>query len=207
LAAQNGIPDIFLARAQALWVLSRFGFRTGGSHSTLLEYVKLLRRLGIPFSHEERIGGGHHRNIYRYEHLMELAVALSFRLHRILPWDVVNVLVEHRAQLRSIYRRAYLERESGTGRPMQIKVGDHQEFYVKGIFLDLNFCYVDDQLVSQGGPRVLNPAEAIQAFIEQNPKAQIRPPFPLSPLASQIVELAAKAPAVRGILKTLHSSE
>jgi hypothetical protein len=74
-----------LPARKALWVLAQFGFRTGGTHSTLLEYMKLLRRFGVPFSPEERVGGNHHHYGYRYEHLMEIAVALSFRLHRIVP--------------------------------------------------------------------------------------------------------------------------
>ncbi len=206
LVVRDAIPEISHARAQALWVLSRFGFRTGGSHSTLVEYVKLLRRFGVPFSPEERNDRGHHRYIYRYEHLMEVAVALSFRLHRILPWDVIKVLVEHRAQLRSIYRRAYLEREIGGGQPVQIKIGSHKQFYAKGIYLDLNFSYVDDRLVSSRGPLARNAAEAIQIFIQQSPGSQVRPPLPLSQLASEIIKLAPQAPPVREILKSFNSS-
>jgi hypothetical protein len=101
--------------------------------STLVEYVKLVRRFGVPFSPREWTGGTAHRHVYRYERLMELGVALSFRLHRILPWDVTKLLVEHRSQLRKIYRRAYLERESGAGRPVRIKIGSHKQFYAKGI--------------------------------------------------------------------------
>ncbi len=142
----DGIPEISVARTQAMSVLTQLGFRTRGSHSTFIEYVKSLRRFGIPFSREELCGGSHRRHVYRYEYLMELAVALSFRLHRILPWDVVSVLVDHRVQLRSIYRQAYLESDSGAGRPVQIQFGVHEHLCVKGIFLDLNFSYVDDQL-------------------------------------------------------------
>jgi hypothetical protein len=134
---------------------------------------------------------------------MELGVALSFRLHRILPWDVTKVLVEHRAELRKIYRKAYLEREGGYGRPIQIKLGLYKEFFAKGIYLDLNFSYADDQLVSSGGPVARNAAEAIKIYIEQSPGSQIRPPLPLSQLASEIIRLAPEAPPDREISKAL----
>ena len=203
MVPNDAIPNISLAAAQALWVLTGLGFRTGGSHSTFLEYIKSLRRFGVPFSPEELIGASHRRSVYRYEHLMELAVALSFRLHRILPWDVVSVLVEHRAELRSIYLRAFLERETGTGRPVKMKFGIHAPFYVKGIFLDLNFCYIDDQLVCSGEPRALDPAEALRSYLEQSfgkPESVLR--LPLSKIASEIVKLARVAPPARDISKT-----
>jgi hypothetical protein len=201
LVVDDGIPEISLAPTQALWALTQLGFRSGGSHLTFREYIKSLRRFGVPFSREELISGSHQRSVYRYEHPMELAVALSFRLHRILPWDVVSVLVEHRTELRSIYHRAYLERETGAGRPVRIKVGVHDHFYVKGIFLELNFCYIDDQLVCSGGPRALDAAEAIQSYVQQRPGSQIRPLLPLSKLASEIVRMARDAPPVREISK------
>jgi hypothetical protein len=200
LIVPDAIPEIALARAQALWVLSQFGFRTGGSHSTLLEYIKLLRRFGLPFSPDESTDG--HRHIYRYEHLMELGVALSFRLHRILPWDVTKVLIEHRSHLRQIYRRAYLERKSGIGEPVQIKIGTHRKFSASGVYLDLNFSYIDDRLVSSGGPQTRSAAEAIEIYVQQDPGSQVRPPLPLSRLASEIVRLALNAPPTRKISKT-----
>lgn len=207
LVAYDSIPEISLTRAQALWVLIELGFRTGGSDSTFLEYIKSLRRFGIPFSPEEVVEGGRHRNAYQYEHLMELAVALSFRLHRILPWDVVGVLVRHRGRLRSIYRLAYLNRESGVGRPVQIEVGALHQFNAKGIFLDLNFRYVDDQLVSSGGPRAIDASEAVRLYIQQVPGSQIRPPLPLSWLANQIVRFASVVPLSRQIPKTFNHRE
>jgi hypothetical protein len=91
---------------------------------------------------------------------------------------VTKVLVEHRAQLRKIYRRAYVERESGAGRPVQIKVGSHKQFDAKGIYLDLNFSYTGDQLVSSGGPHALDVAEAIQVYIDQSPRKPNPSPAP-----------------------------
>jgi hypothetical protein len=207
LVAHDSIPEISLRRVQALWVLIELGFRTGGSDSTFLEYIKSLRRFGIPFSPEEISEGRRHRNAYHYEHLMELAVALSFRLHRILPWDVIDVLVRYRAKLRSIYRLAYLNRESGVGQLVQIKVGALHQFTAKGIFLDLNFRYVDDQLVSSGGPRAINASEAVRLYIQQVPGSQIRPPLPLSRLAKQIVRFASVVPVAQQIPKAFNYRE
>jgi hypothetical protein len=198
----DAIPELRLAHAQALWILARLGFRSGGSFLTFHGYVKSVRRYGVPFSPEELVGGRPNNYEYRYEHLIELAVALSFRLHRVLPWDVVNVLVKHRLELRSIYRRAYVERETGAGQPICVTISGGERFYAKGLFLDLNFSYVDDRLVSVSGPRALTPAEALHAYLSQRPGSQIRPPIALSEIASELIELTRDIPGVREITKT-----
>jgi hypothetical protein len=44
------LPDIELHHGQAVWVLEQLGFRANASNSTFYEYVKSLRKLGIPFA-------------------------------------------------------------------------------------------------------------------------------------------------------------
>lgn len=201
LVGDDAIPELHLAHAQALWVLARLGFRNGGSFLTFHGYIKSIRRYGIPFPPEECVGGRPNNYVYRYEHLIELAVALSFRIHRALPWDVINVLAKNRVELRSIYRRAYAERETGAGQPICIRA-DNEQFFAKGLFLDLNFSYVDDRLVSLGGPRALTPAEALHAYLSQRPGSQIRPPIALSEIATLLVGLTRDIPTVREITRS-----
>jgi hypothetical protein len=136
-----------------------------------------------------------------YEQLIELAVALSFRIPLALPWDVINVLAKHRVELRSIYRRAYAERETGAGQPICIRAAN-ELFFSKGLFLDLNFSYLNDRLVSLGGPRALTPTEALRAYLSQRPGSQIRPPIALSEIATVLVGLTRDMPTVREITRS-----
>ena len=43
------VPEIALHHGQALWLLSELGFRGDAAQSTFYEYLKSLRKLGIPF--------------------------------------------------------------------------------------------------------------------------------------------------------------
>ena len=119
------VPVFALSHGQALWILAHMGFRTGDTPTAFNAYVMGLRRAGLPFSSDEpRLGAGHNV-IYRYEHLMELTVALALRAQAILPRDIVNLLALHRGRLRQIYRRAWTERDSGLGAPETVIPGRH----------------------------------------------------------------------------------
>lgn len=134
---------------------------------------------------------------------MELAIALSFKFPRTLGWAVVGVLAEYRPGLRSTYRRAYLERDSGLGQPVQLLISGHEPIEIRGIYLDMNFQFVNDCLTSDG-PRALGPAEAVYAFLGQSHHARVGTPLPISALASEIVTVAATVPSGRGVLKLLN---
>ena len=102
---------------------------------------------------------------------------------------MVSLLVRHRPALRVIYRRAYLERESGAGAPVTIAIKGQAPLIAGGLYLDLGLHYVRDQLVSTGDPRALGPADALEAFLTHQSTFQVRPPLAISPLAAAIVEL------------------
>ena len=42
------LPDLKLHHGQALWLLTELGFRGATTQTTFYEYVKSLRKLGIP---------------------------------------------------------------------------------------------------------------------------------------------------------------
>jgi hypothetical protein len=95
----SSLPEIELHHGEALWVLSRLGFRGGTRKSTFYEYIKSLRKLGTPFV---RGTTGHiHRGLanYSYCHLMELALALTLRVYHVVPDSVLVGIVRHRANL------------------------------------------------------------------------------------------------------------
>ena len=145
------LPIFAITHGQAVWVLSNMGFRTGDSASAFNSYIKYLRRAGLPFAKEELGVGAGHNVVYRYDHLMELAVALALRAQAILPSDITQILADLRTKLRPIYRRAYIERESGLGAPCTIRFGGKRKSRVAGVYLDLNSHVCRDGLPSACG--------------------------------------------------------
>src|SRR5215831_12874323 len=92
--------DINLSHGQVAWVLAR-----GQPPSAqLLDQLRYLRQLGVPFSKPELGGGRGNRIRYGFDHLIELGVALFGLQRGLAPREVAGILVEHRAELRRCYR-------------------------------------------------------------------------------------------------------
>lgn len=189
-------PDIRLRHGQAVWVLSQLGFQGSASANTFYEYIKSLRKLGLPFARGDRPVGSSRLAIYGYEHLMELALALSLRVYHGLPDAVLVELIRHRAKLNGLYRAAYRQREGGVGARIRIK-GPSISFEARGAFLDLQINYNGGALAAFGPPRLLSPPEAIEVYATSAPAARALLPMKLSELAENVVELAARAPNIR----------
>ena len=92
--------DLSLTHGQVAWVLSR-----GQQPSTLLlDQLRYLRQLGVPFSKQELGGGSGNRIRYGFDHLIELGVALFGLQRGMAPREVAGILVEHRVEFRRLYR-------------------------------------------------------------------------------------------------------
>ena len=48
----GNLPSIRLTHGQAIWVLTMLGYGDGVSPKTFYEYIKSLRKLGIPFGRQ-----------------------------------------------------------------------------------------------------------------------------------------------------------
>jgi len=190
-------PKLVLTHGQAVWVLSHMGFRTGDSASAFDSYIKYLRRAGLPFAEEELGVGAGQNVVYRYDHLMELAVALALRAQAILPGDIVQILAAQRAKLRPIYRRAYSDRNSGLGAPCPVKLPGRRQFMVAGVYLDLNLMYGETGFLGYSDPRPIGPADAVELFGTSHRAQHVRGLLNLSELAEDVVKLAAGAPEIR----------
>jgi hypothetical protein len=89
----NGLPRIELHHGQAVWVMTELGFRGAVSQRTFYEYLKSLRKLGIPFEHSS--GGASRRGLalYSYFHLMEVALALTLRVYHVVPDALLSEMI------------------------------------------------------------------------------------------------------------------
>lgn len=185
-----------LSHGQARWVLQ--GLRLGRSDddARLDAWLKYLRREGVPFDPEE-LGIGTGRNlVYRFEHLMELALAMVLRSTGLLDQHTVQLLALHRSRLRACYWTAWHERESGRGAPVMLTAGSWR-LLVSGLHLSLHTEVLASGVLSSTAPRLLEPLEAMEAFGAHHQTHYPRPPIPLSDLATDIVRLAEVAPPIR----------
>ena len=112
------LPEISLRHGQAIWLLTELGFGGDATQATFYEYIKSLRKLGIPFDNRA-VGttrGGAVK--YSYQNLMELALALTLRVYYVVPDSVLVGIIQYRRSLYGHYRRAYAERCTGKGAPI-----------------------------------------------------------------------------------------
>ena len=133
------LPSIRLRHGQVLWLLTELGYRGTVSKSAFFEYVKSLRKLGIPFGHQRfQTKRGKRLALYSYWHLIELATVLSLRVYHAVPDAVLRGIAGYRGKLYRLYQRAYAERCSGTGKPIVIVTEDCEPVELRGLYLGLD---------------------------------------------------------------------
>jgi hypothetical protein len=191
-------PEIRLRYGQVMWLLAELGYSAGVSRNTMHEYLKALRKLGIPFG-RVKFKTKHKRKFaeFSYCHVMELAIVLSLRVYHVIPDSVLKGIVHRRNELRKLYERAYQQRRSGAGSPLVVKAKNHVPVELRGLFLDLNIKFSGGRLLRFGPPRLLSPIEALDRFGEGALAAQTFLPMNLSLLSEKIVALALAAPRIR----------
>ena len=191
------VPDLQLTHGRAVWVLGRMGFSAGVTPGTFNHYVKSLRKLGVPFAHGE-VGTGSGRPVrYSFNHLMELSLALTLRIFGILPDPVLDGLIRFRQELYGLYRRAYLEYETGLGVPVRVTAPGRAEFEMRGAYLDLRIRFGGGRTFEFGPPRLLSPFEALRVYSKLETPGRAHLPLNLSSLAINLVECAEVAPNIR----------
>jgi hypothetical protein len=133
----NTLPAIDLNHGQALWVMAELGFRGTASESTFREYIKSLRKLGIPFPRGEIGLRRRGLAVYTYGHLMELALTLTLRVYHVVPDALLAEIVRYRKRLYRHYRDAYVHRRNGRGAPVVVELEGCDPIRMRGVFLDL----------------------------------------------------------------------
>ena len=100
------LAQISLSHGQARWVMRHFNMSVSETDASFDSLLKSLRLAGIPFAPAETGRGTGHNVTYRFEHLMELALALAFRTQGILARDLVMLIAQNRDTLRTFFRRS-----------------------------------------------------------------------------------------------------
>lgn len=196
------VPDLSLSYGQVVWVLETAGFSAGAPDAAFRHYIKSLRRIGVPFRRGEP-GLDHGRLAhYSFDHLMDLAVALSLRVHGTLRDPVAEGLIAWREALHGFYRRAYLDHADGIGARIEIALPGRVGFAIGGVWLDLRLRYAGGRCLGFGPPRLLSPFEALRVYAVSDQTTRTQPPFNLSALAIRQVEAALDCPRMRGLHRT-----
>jgi hypothetical protein len=189
---RNEALRIRLHHGEAVWVMAHLGFQGAVSDSTFYEYIKSLRKLGIPFGKIglERRGLAN----YSYCHLMELALVLTTRVYHFVPNAVLGEIIKYRRLLYRHYRQAYANRDSGIGAQVTFSAPHHSPIAARGAFLDLQIDFSGGVLTRFGPPIY----QAMAGFPDQeNIATRALLPINLSRLAERLVSTAVRAPVIR----------
>jgi hypothetical protein len=189
------LAQIKLHHGEAVWLMAHLGFQGAASDSTFYEYIKSLRKLGIPFG---KIGAKR-RGLanYSYCHLMELALVLTTRVYYFVPDTILTEIIRHRRTLYSYYLHAYRDHHAGLGNPIRLSAPHQMSIAASGIFLDLQIDFSGGILSRFGPPVLLSPYQAVAAFVEQNIATRSLLPINLSLMAQRLVDTAKRAPVIR----------
>jgi hypothetical protein len=173
------------------------GHSDGVAEQTFYEYIKSLRKLGIPFAYGAMKSRNKTLADYRYCEVMELAMTLALRVYHVVPDSVLKAIIRNRARLHRLYRRAYAERKSGKVSPVFLATQKGAPIELRGCFLDLGIRFSGGQLVNFGPPRLLSPEDALALSARRMLSVETSLPLGLSALAEQVVALALAAPRIR----------
>jgi hypothetical protein len=180
-----------------MWLLMRLGYGAGVSRTTFYEYIKSLRKLGIPFGQGSIKSQDKTLADYTYCDVMELAITLSLRVYHVVPDSVLREIIRNRARLHQLYRKSYTQRQTGNGSPTFLVSKDGRSIEMRGLFLDLGIRFSGGQLVKFGPLKLLSPGEALALSARRMLSVQTLLPLGLSALAEQVVALALAAPVMR----------
>lgn len=189
------IPTLSLTHGQVLWALAR-----GRSpEPTMVDQLRYLRRLGVPFKKSELGSGTGNRVRYRYEHLIELGVALFGLQRGMRPREVAKFLTEHRKYLRTIYVKAFSEQPELATKADWVKSrGRMVPVLGYEIFLRLHDRYSNApgrvEVVGQNEMKNLSEFFLLK---ETYPGEEARTLLPLTRLVLELLAWAKEAPEIK----------
>ena len=150
-----GPLDLSLTHGQVAWALAR-----GQPPSDqLIDQLRYLRQLGVPLSKAELGAGSGNRICYRFDHLIELGVAV-FGLERgMRPREVAKILVGHRAEFRRFFRDTLAALPEDAFMAEWVKSRGAMVPFIKERFLRLH-----DRYSERPGSFELVPGDSFDAF-------------------------------------------
>ncbi len=179
-----------LSAGQVAWTLWRpLAGRPAEPPSKFLARLLYLKKEGVPFSEEELAKGSGHNQIYEFDHLAELAVAIELVDHGVKPGDAAALLASRRRKFRELFEQAYDRR--------------FEEFFIhrpdlpltQGLFLELTIHYGRDE-PGMYGPKLLTPPEATKVLLVLGRQKCSTFIIQLSELLDRTVTRALEAPAM-----------
>jgi hypothetical protein len=193
------LDRISLSHGQAMWVIEAMRIADWLDAAGLDAVLKKFRRHFVPFGKEELQKPRWEGVRYRFEHLVEIVVALKMSGDGIAFRHVVSMLTRDRTKLRSIYRKAYLEAETGLGAPYEIPSPEGRapkSIVISGLYLDFSAMARINGILLSASPSVLDPWEALLRYMGFY-RLHMFPLIRISQLATEAVRLAEAAPEVR----------
>jgi hypothetical protein len=188
-------PLLNLSHGQVLWALSR----GASSDPRLVDQVRYLRLLGVPFRKAELGRGRGNRLLHRYEHLIELGVAIWALERGMRPQEVAKFLVNHRKFLRQLYVKAFLDQPEQAIEADWVKSRGRIVPLLGGeIFLRIH----DRYSAAPGKIEMLRQDEIrslsdLFMLAEKYPGEKTRMLLPLTRLALELVAWAREAPETK----------
>jgi hypothetical protein len=188
-------PLINLSHGQVLWTLSRGTL----PDSRLVDQVRYLRLLGVPFRKAELGKGRGNRVLYRYEHLIELGVGVWALERGMKPQEVAKFLIGQRKFLRPLYAKTFLEQPEQAIDAAWVKSrGRIVPLLGNEIFLRFH----DRYSTAPGKIELVQQDEISQlsdflALAEKYPGEKTRTLLPLTRLILELVAWAREAPETR----------
>ena len=130
-----------LSHGQVLRVIKDTRLAEHLSDTALDAIVNKFPHEGLRFAPDEVGAYQWEEIVYRYEHIVELAVALKLLTDGMFFCHIVSLLPNYRSKLRKVYREALRESRSGRGadrtivNPSRAKV-EHAEMNIGGLYLE-----------------------------------------------------------------------
>jgi hypothetical protein len=189
------VPKFSLSHGQALWAVS------SGSPASqqVIDQVRRLRQLGIPFGTDDLGIGRGSRAKYRFDHLIELGLALFGLRRGLKPTEVASILIKNRQPLRRLYRQILEEQSEEALAADWVK----SRGQIIPLLADEAFVRLHDRYSEQPGKLdVLGPEETNNpsgpfGLAEHYPGERARTLVPLTRLILELVARAKEAPETR----------
>jgi hypothetical protein len=188
-------PSLTLTHGQVLQALSR-------GHTPeprLIDQVRYLRLLGVPFRTSELGTGRGNRVQYHFEHLIELGVAVWAIERGMKPKEIAMILVERRTFLRKLYKKSFVNQpESAIDAAWVKSRGRLVPLLGDELFLRLHDRYSEKpgRIEALG----LDEVESLRDFLllaEKYPGEKARTLLPLTRLTLELVAWAREAPLLK----------